>query len=75
MITVEKTSVTMANHMDLEREATEIGRSQGSAHANYVNAYGGNLHAVPKVPGRFTAVQNFYLSGYEEGIGDYQDAD
>lgn len=62
----------MSNRTDLEQEATEIGRSHGFDHANYVNAYGGNLHATPDVPRRFTTVRNFYLSAYEEGIDNYE---
>jgi hypothetical protein len=57
---------------DLEGEAAEVGRSHGWDHANYVNAYGGNLRAVPEVPGRFTTVRDFYLSGYEEGVDSYE---
>lgn len=57
----------------LEQEATEAGRSHGWDHANYTNAYGGNLHATPDIPNRFISVRTYYLAGYQEGIERYED--
>jgi hypothetical protein len=59
---------------ELENEAQEIGRSNGYDHANYVEAYGGDMNATPEVPARFADVdESFYLSGYEEGVTNYKE--
>lgn len=57
----------------LEHEATVVGWSRGHAHANYVDAYGGDMDEAPDVPARFATVASFFESSYAEGVQDYRD--
>lgn len=57
----------------LEHEATEIGRVHGFNHANYVDAYGGDMDEAPVAPLRFAEVDSFYESGYAEGVESYRE--
>lgn len=58
-----------------EKEAYEIGRSRGWDHANFVGAYGGDLSESPEVPPRFSDVESFFLSGWEDGVTKYGDSE
>jgi hypothetical protein len=57
----------------LQDEATEIGISRGWDHANFVNAYGGELHGHVDVPLTYAVIDwSFYRSGFETGIDRYE---
>lgn len=58
----------------LEQDATEIGREHGWNHANYVDAYGGDMDAKPEVPTRFASVATYFVAGWEESIAFFGDA-
>ena len=57
----------------IEHEATEVGRSHGFNHANYVDAYGGDMDEAPDVPARFASVSSYYEAAYAEGVQEYRD--
>lgn len=62
----------MSNHREA---ATEVGHTHGVDHANYVDAYGGDLHATPEPPGQFADVPAYYLAGYADGVEDFENRD
>uniref|UniRef100_A0AAU3I7Z9 Uncharacterized protein n=1 Tax=Streptomyces sp. NBC_01393 TaxID=2903851 RepID=A0AAU3I7Z9_9ACTN len=56
-------------------KAADVARSQGWDHANYTDAYGGDLDATPEVPARFAHVADAYRTAYAEGVEAFQDRD
>ena len=57
----------------LEHEATVVGWSRGHAHANYVDAYGGDMDEEPVVPQHYASVPTYFAAGWAEGVQDYRD--
>lgn len=60
----------MAN--ELTQAATETGQSRGWDHANYVDAYGGDMDQEPEVPARFGSVATYFTAGFAEGVERFQ---
>jgi hypothetical protein len=56
-----------------QRAAIQEGYDRGYTHAAYVDAYGGDPHAEPDVPGYFADVPTYYGAGYTDGADAYYD--
>jgi hypothetical protein len=54
-------------------KAADVARSHGRDHANYTDAYGGDMDAVPAVPACWAHVADAYRTAYAEGVEAFQD--
>lgn len=57
-----------------EGEAWLIGYGHGQTHANYVDAYGGDMDSEPESTPGYIPEENatLYVAGYMQGIVDWQ---
>lgn len=57
---------------EMERQAIEAGEIAGWNHANYVNAYGGDLGEPISVPLTYIDYPTYYEAGFMDGIQEYE---
>lgn len=64
------------NTYDYFDQIREAGFSRGWDHANFVNAYGGDMHESPNrsesMYGAIDAEWNLFVSGYQDGVAAYR---